>query len=153
MEVFLRTRLFLWCMANFLTNGQVIELKRLHKTTRDLKKGDRIKAILLLNDGYTEAEVARILLINESTIWRWYDIYKYKGLKDLLKDKYQGGSTRMNPDQLEALDQHLINHVYTSCKDICEYVERVFGIHYTIFVGLVLLLPHYLNLLLYTSRL
>jgi len=52
-----------------LTNEQIDEYIILHRSYRkDQRKADRIKAILLLNNGYGEKEVAEILLIDEDTI-------------------------------------------------------------------------------------
>jgi transposase len=68
-------------LAKFLTDGQVKELRELHRKISESKKSDRIKAILLLNEGYSEVETAKILLRDESSIWRWLDIFKRYGIK------------------------------------------------------------------------
>jgi hypothetical protein len=54
-------------MKSFLTAQEVTDLTRSHKACKSLRKRDRIKAILLLNDGYTYGEVARVLLLDDST--------------------------------------------------------------------------------------
>jgi hypothetical protein len=43
------------------------ELIEIHRTTKDKKYADRIKTIILLNDGYSKAEIERILLIDKKT--------------------------------------------------------------------------------------
>ena len=92
MDNYLLVNALLCCMARFLTDGQVKEFRELHRKISESKKSDRIKAILLLNDGYTEAETAKILLRDESSIWRWLDIFTKHGIKTLLKDNYLGGT-------------------------------------------------------------
>jgi hypothetical protein len=42
--------------------------KRLHKSLKDKRKADRIKLILLLHKGFTQKEVAEILLLDEDKI-------------------------------------------------------------------------------------
>ena len=73
-------------MGGFLTHRQIKAYKYLHKNTKVPKKADRIKAILLLNTGYTYEEIADILLIDEGTVRRWYRIFESDGIKTLLED-------------------------------------------------------------------
>lgn len=54
-----------------LTEKEVEELRQLHRSERDVKKRDRIKAILMLFRGYTAVEIAEILLIDDNTITGW----------------------------------------------------------------------------------
>jgi transposase len=125
--------LFTLCSMNgFLTYGQVKAYKRKHKSIRDQKKANRIKAILMLNSGYSQREIAEVLLLDESTIWRWYDIFKLKGIKILLKDNYKGGTTKLTEDQIVELDEHLFHKVYLTSKEIRAYILDKYGVHYTI---------------------
>lgn len=119
-------------MNGFLDTGQIEAYKRMHKVCRNQKKADRIKAILMLNSGYTQAEIAEVLLVDESTIWRWWDLFKLKGIKDLLKDNYTGGSPKLSADQLVSLDTHLSDHVYQTSQEVVEYIVKTFGIQYSI---------------------
>ena len=59
-----------------LTEEEKTELKEFHKGIRDKRSGDRIKAILMLNDGYSFVEIATVLLVEEKTIRRWQCRYK-----------------------------------------------------------------------------
>jgi len=51
-----------------LSKDNLIALKNLHKKTKNKKQADRIKIILLFNNGYTQKEIASNILINENTI-------------------------------------------------------------------------------------
>ena len=54
-----------------LTTEEKDELIILHRSYRkDQRKADRIKAILLLNDGYDQKEVSKILLLDEEKFVR-----------------------------------------------------------------------------------
>ena len=117
-------------MSGFLTPGQVTEYKRLHKGASSEKR-DRIKAILMLNSGYSQSEIAEVLLLDESTIWRWFKLLKHSGIHALLKDKYKGGIAKLTDDEIAELDSHFADKIYMDAKEICAHVLATFGVHYT----------------------
>ena len=51
-----------------ITPSEELALRILHKSTKDRKKADRIKTILLLNKGFSYNEVAEILLLDNKTV-------------------------------------------------------------------------------------
>ena len=50
-----------------LSNGKVAELEKLHRSLRDKRQADRVKAVLALSKGWSPAQVAEILLFDEKT--------------------------------------------------------------------------------------
>ena len=54
-----------------LSEKERINLIATHKKNMRSKEADKIKAILLLDKGYPQNEVAEILLIDENTITNW----------------------------------------------------------------------------------
>lgn len=72
-------------MPGFLTDEQVEILKQAHRTIKDKKLADRIKAVLSLNAGYEYSHVARILLLDEVTLRRYVKQYQEKGIDGLLE--------------------------------------------------------------------
>ena len=117
-------------MSHFLHPEEIQALKRMHKIS-DRRKADKIKAILMLNSGYNPEEIAQILLLDDSTIRRWYFIYKSKGLDVLLTYQYVGNDGKLTSKQIAALNNHLENTVYLTAKEICAYVENKYGVKYT----------------------
>jgi transposase len=117
-------------MSNFLHPEEIQALKGMHKTS-DRKKADKIKAILLLNAGYNPEEIARILLLDNTTIRRWYSIYESKGIDVLLTYHYVGSDGKLTAKQIAALNRHLENTIYLTAKEICAYVEKKYGVQYT----------------------
>lgn len=109
-----------------------------HKGRRSSHQ-ERIDAIRLLEQGYTKAEVARILDVTESSVYGWQRTYREGGLaalstkiasgrKRLLSDKQMlelSRCLRMNPRQLE-LDFGLWTR-----KLVRELIRRKFGIDYS----------------------
>jgi transposase len=118
-------------MSGFLSYGQIESYKRRHKSMHNQKKADRIKAILMLNSGYSQAEVAEVLLVDESTIWRWYNTYNSTGIKGLLQLHYQGGTSKLTEYQIAELDLHLADKVYLTSNEISAYILNEYGIQYT----------------------
>lgn len=76
-------------MFSFLTNEQVKVLKHVHRTIKDKKLADRIKAVLSLNAGYEYSQVAKILLLDEVTLRRYIKQYQEKGIEGLLEYHYR----------------------------------------------------------------
>ena|SRR3970040_82089 len=119
-------------MESFLTPQQVIEYKKLHKQCKSLREGDRIKAILLLNRGYSYQQTAEILLMDEDSIRRWYQEYKTGGLKNLLQARYQGGEPKLSMEAQKELTDYLDNHICLSANQVCHYVHGQYAEQYTI---------------------
>src|SRR3989344_2242564 len=86
-------------MPDFLNEEQVVVLKHAHRTIRDKKLADRIKAVLSLNRGMDYAELAAVLLLDEATLHRYVKQFRDKGLDGLLECRYSGGQTRLSAIQ------------------------------------------------------
>ena len=124
--------LFCIVMSDFLNPYQVIAYKQMHSLYRhNQKKSDRIKALLLLNKGFSYEETAEILLVDDTTVRRWHKTFTTKGIKTLLKDNHSGGTSKLNRDELLELSSHLEQKIYLTAKEICAYVEKEYGVSYT----------------------
>ena len=60
------------------------------KVDRARKYADRIKVVLLLDDGETYAEISKFLFLDEGTIANYRKRYKNGGLEELINDYYHG---------------------------------------------------------------
>ncbi len=121
-------------MKDFLSTDQIQKLKQAHresKKKKDIKNTDKIKAILLLNDGYTYEEIAKILLLDDTSIRRYYEIYSEKNLKGLLENNYMGRSSYLSQKQQKKLAKHLNDNIYPDTKSIIEYIKETFNLTYT----------------------
>ena len=103
----------------------------MHKAEKRKQPCDKIKAILMLNQGYSYQQVADLLLLDMTTIWRWHQLFTGTGIKGLLKDNYIGGTCKLTEEQLKSFVQHLENNVYLTAKEVCAFVEKTYGIVYT----------------------
>jgi len=119
-------------MSNFLSSGEVDALRKLHKKSKDKRTSDKIKAILLLNSGYSYDHISEVLLLDDSTIRRWHLRFEEGGMEKVLADYYIGGTGKLTGKQIRALSNHLENNVYLTAKEICAYVSKKYTVVYSI---------------------
>lgn len=123
--------IILFLMSHFLSPAEIITLRTMHKRSDKKRVIDKIKAILMLNSGYNYETIAEVLLLDDSTIRRWYSLYEEKGIKGLLADNFTGGLSYLTQIQQEALIKHLDSTVYLTAKEISAYVLKRFKVDYT----------------------
>lgn len=105
------------------------ELELLHRYEGDRRVCDRIKAVLLKSEGWTNKTIAQALRIHEETVRQhltdWITDEK-------LKPENGGSSSKLTDIQSRDLDVHIAETTYTKVIDICAYVEATFSVRYTI---------------------
>lgn len=116
-------------MRDFLTESERDALRAQHRQERNRRVADRIKAVLLSDQGWSYRQIAQALLLDEQSISRHVDEYcKRKKL-----DVSSGGSeSRLNEIQTSLLEVHLERVTYLKIEDICAYVRMAYGISYTV---------------------
>ena len=82
--------------SGFLSNTEETELKMLHKRCKERRMADRIKTLLSLNKGISYEQLSEILLIDDSTLRSYYELYVSQGIQGLLQLHYKGGSSYLN---------------------------------------------------------
>ena len=126
-------------MESFLTDEQVKVLKLTHKTIRDKKLADRIKAVLMVHFNFTLSQISQALLLDEVTLRRYVEKFKEKGIAGLLEYRYAGGTTKLSILQEKELKIYLKINTQTRAKDIANYIEKRYNISYSI-IGIIKLL-------------
>lgn len=107
-------------------------LKELHRSCKQRKHADKLKAILLLDKGYSCVEVGKILLLDDDTIRKYRNQYLAQGAESLLSDLNKGTTGFLNAEQIEKLDNHLSENVYRDSKGIVIWIEKEFGVNYSV---------------------
>jgi transposase len=116
-----------------LTQEEREELRRLHRRQKDPKEADRIKAILLLDAGYSREEVATILLRDEGTITTWRDSFlARKTLEDWLKDDRSGYQGRLNTEQMKAVSAFVEDNLISDARQVQAWILEQYGIEYQV---------------------
>ncbi len=104
-------------------------LEKQHRKERDKNVADRIKAVLLAAEGWTQTQIAQALRIDRNTIRQYLDDYI---TQNKLKHGNGGSDPKLNAEQTELLTAHLEVHTYTKAIEICQYVKNTFGIEYSL---------------------
>lgn len=113
----------------FLTEQKREQLKVQHKLERDKRICDRIKAVLLSDEGWTPQQIAKVLLLSDQAIREHVQEYK---TSEKLKPESGGSEEKLSEEQSKRLTTHLETHTYLYVKDIVAYVQTAFKITYTV---------------------
>lgn len=116
-------------MKILLDPSEKIALKKQHKTERDKRICDRIKAIIMLDDGWDLQTISKVLLIHEETVRTHLEEYLES---KKLKPENKGSKSDLNEENTHALIAHLEEHTYHKVADICAFVLKTFKVFYTV---------------------
>lgn len=114
---------------NFLNDHERAQLRAQHKSERDRRVCDRIKAVLLYDKGWSVPNIAEALLLSEDAIRD--HVSQYKESKKL-KPENGGSVEKLSTKQSRELIEHLKIHTYLYVKDIIAYVLAVMKVTYTV---------------------
>ena len=93
---------------NFLTHSEREQLKLQHRRERDGRIRDRIKAILLYDEGWSPKDIARVLLISDEAVRNHIDEYQ---TSKKLKPESGGSTEKLSANQSQKLEAHLQTHI------------------------------------------
>lgn len=114
-----------------LPADKLAELRAAHRSTRDKREADRIKAVVSLASGGTAEQIAEVLLIDPNTVRNHFKRYREGGLPGLLQVEFRGSDCALSDAELAALDLHVQSHLYLTAKAVASWVEDQFGVCYT----------------------
>lgn len=119
-------------MGKLLTDDQVVMLRQAHRKIKDRNKADRIKAVLLLDKGFSYPEVATILLLDDTTIRRYEAEFAERQIKGLLESRYSGGKSRLSVLQQKELREYFREHTPQTAKEACDHIAKTYGMSYSV---------------------
>lgn len=111
-----------------LTEEEKENLEYLHSQERDKNISDRIKSILLRDEGWSVSKIAQALRLHNDTVSRY--IIGYINEKKI-KPNHQGSNQKLNGDQTMMLIAHLNEKLYDKASAIAAYVKITYDIDYT----------------------
>jgi transposase len=115
-------------MGKLLEEEQRQDLLVRHRGERDGRVRDRIKAVLLRDDGYSYEQIAQVLFLSDEAIRKHIDDFVFE---NKLRPENGGSEARLDGEQTAKLLAHLDEQIYVDVKDICNYVWAEFGITYS----------------------
>ena len=115
-----------------LSSKEIAELERSHRSLRDKRQADRVKAVLALSKDWSAAQIAEILLFDEKTTRHYFDRYQQGGLQALLEDNYSGAESRLDEHQMSELDAYLEEHILPDAKSVIAHIDKQYGVRYSV---------------------
>ncbi|MFK7873244.1 MAG: IS630 family transposase [Oligoflexales bacterium] len=116
----------------FLSEDQRQELLSELRIERERRFADRIRVILLIDEGRRYSDIATFLFLDEKTIRNWKRRYEEGGVEKLVNDGYMGRASLLDDEQIKLLGEHLSTRIFTTTRQIVIFVKSEFGVYYTI---------------------
>jgi transposase len=105
----------------FLTEAELTQLTKQHRSEKNRRTADRIKAVVWFHLGFSYKKIADLLFIYEETaalhVAEYYNDRKLTFITG-------GSESKLTEEQTEELAEHLDTCTYTKVADICEYVQK-----------------------------
>ncbi len=111
-----------------LTNTEKEQLEVQHKKERDKRVADRIKAVLLRNEGWTQKQIAQALRIRYETVQDHLNDYMRL---NKLKPENGGSKPHLSEQQEQELAQHIEQKTYLKAAPIGAYVQPKYNVSFT----------------------
>jgi transposase len=91
----------------------------------------KLSVLVLLDEGFGQQEISRLLGISLGTVNGCKSKYESDGLEKFLDRHYVPYAGKLDVEQLAQLDQELDQGLYSTCSAVCQWVEKQFGVLYT----------------------
>lgn len=119
-------------MKFVLTDKEREKIKQLHRKCTVRRYADKLKALLLLDKGFSCIEVGEILLLDDDTVRKYRGQYINLGVESLLDDNNNGRSAKLTDDELKMLEHHLDENTYINTKGIIAWIKKFFDVSYSV---------------------
>ena len=116
----------------WLTNKQLLELRKAHRAERNRHAAYKINAIILLGSGWKLKQVKDALLLDEETLRSYVRKYQQGGIQALIDTHYLGRNSLLTKTQQQQLCEELDSTIYLTTHSIIAFVEKTFHIKYSI---------------------
>jgi transposase len=127
--------------AGFLdpeSRRDLIELARDGSVAHRLAR--RANALVLLDQGMSCSDVAKVLFLDDDTIRTWYQLYQKDGFDGLASFGYDGSACRLSDQQQDRLKAWITETLPRTTCEVGAWIEKEFAISYESRSGLVALL-------------
>jgi transposase len=136
-----------WILLLFMRGGGFLtaeERQVLSELARDglaeHRLARRANALILVDQGMSYRQVAKVLLLDDETIREWRATFEQDGIDGLVGFHYGGRQAFLTPDQESQLKDWVSSTLPRSTRAVGAYIKQHFGITYESRSGLVALL-------------
>ena len=119
-------------MKFILTHNEREKIKHLHRKCPVRKHADKLKALLMLDKGFSCIEVGELLLLDDDTVRKYREQFINLGVNSLLSDNNKGTTAKLDKVQLQKLSSHLEENTYSNTKGIIAWIEKTFNVVYMV---------------------
>ena len=120
------------------SRSDLIDLSRDGSVAHRLAR--RANALVLLDDGMSCDDVARVLLLDDDTVRTWYRLYEEEGVEGLVNFGYDGSACRLSAAQQARLKTWIAETLPRTTREVGAWIEAECGITYDSRSGLIALL-------------
>jgi transposase len=115
-----------------LSKEAIVELEALHRSLRDKRQADRVKAVIALAKGWPAVQIAEILLFDEKTSQNYFERYQQGGIPALLDDHYCGAAPKLTTHQMSELGAYLEEYIFPDAKSVIAHIHQRYNVLYTV---------------------
>jgi transposase len=117
-----------------LAELQQLEKQQPESKLKDRASPDRVRFIRYLKEGTakTQAQAGSMIGLQERQSQNLWQIYRYKGLKELLIYRYEGTTGKLSYYQINQLRAYLKTDQAATLQQVQEWLSTTCGIHYTL---------------------
>jgi transposase len=118
--------------SGFLSESERQELRALARDgLSEARVSRRANAIVLLDTGWSCAEVAAALLIDDDSVRSWHKLYAEHGLTGLVVFHHSGSQSRLTIDQEAVLFEWVRSTLPRTTRTIGAWIATTYGIEYS----------------------
>ena len=115
-----------------LSKEAIVALEMLHRSLRDKRQADRVKAVIALAKGWSVVQIAEILLFDEKTSRNYFERYQQGGVPALLDDHYSGADPKLTAHQMSEVAAYLDEHIFPDAKSVIAHIHQQYNVLYTV---------------------
>ena len=93
---------------------------------------DRIRVILLLDDGETYKNISKFLFLDEGTIGNYKKRYEKGGIEGLINDHYFGRIAMLSPREMAILSNDLQSKIFPTTNAVINHIKKKFEVRYSL---------------------
>lgn len=118
--------------SGFLTSAERFELRAVLRRVRgEALALRRANMLLLLDKGWSFADVAEALFLEALTVEGVYKSWRAQGISSLAAVDISGRPVKLDPAQRDELASHLENAHYATSQEIRDYIHARYGVAYS----------------------
>lgn len=115
-----------------LTGSQRKKIEKRREQESDKRIFRRLSALLWLDEGFSQEEVARLLGARSRTIRRWLKTYREAGLDALCVIANEGRKCTLTEAQLEKLSEQIEAGSFRTAKQARHWIADNYGVKYSL---------------------